>query len=397
MYRIGQEEIDAVAKVINGKKLFRITDPDAPIHEVMDFEREMKEYLNAEHFFALTSGTAALISALVGLGIGPGDEVLVPAYTYIGTPLSALAVGAIPVVVDVDDTLSMSPAAVEAAITPNTKAIIPVHMKGSPADMASLCAIAKKHGIFVIEDACLAVGGSFQGKKLGTWGDAGAYSYNYYKNIGAGDGGGLAIKDHHVYERAYIFHDSSGVPYFGKNLDNMDEYLYAGSEFRTNEINAAILRVQLSRLDGILADLRGNRSYILKQIKDTGLKKARSNDFEGDCGNIIRFAFDDAATSEKFQALLKAEDIYCERPIKSGRFLCWNWEILFRHKGALNDKMNPYLMEANQGLRMDYDRDMCPQSREYLSRQCYFSVKPDWNKQEMDAIIAKLQNIAKQL
>ena len=186
MYRIGEEEINAVANVIRNGQMFRCLNPNAPVHEVLDFERDMKAYLNAEHYFLLTSGKGALISALVALGIGPGDEVLVPAYTYIATALSVLAAGAIPVIVDVDDSCTMSPAAVEAAITPNTKAIIPVHMQGMPADMAKLCAIAEKHGIYVLEDACQAVGGSFQGKKLGTWGDAGAYSYNYFKNISAG-------------------------------------------------------------------------------------------------------------------------------------------------------------------------------------------------------------------
>lgn len=396
MYRIGEEEINAVANVIRNGRMFRVMDPNAPVHEVLDFERDMKAYLNAEHYFLLTSGKGALISALVALGIGPGDEVLVPAYTYIATALSVLAAGAIPVIVDVDDSCTMSPTAVEAAITPNTKAIIPVHMQGMPADMAALCAIAEKHGIYVLEDACQAVGGSFQGKKLGTWGDAGAYSYNYFKNISAGEGGGLACKRKDVYERAYIYHDSSGCPYFGKELDDLDEYLHAGSEFRANEITAAIMRVQLSRLDGIINDLRRNRNYIYEQVKDFGLIRGRSNDFDGECGNILRFAFENEATAEKF-SVLKRPYVRGEQPIHTGKHVCWAWEILFRHKGAFHPKMNPFLMEANQGLRMEYSRDMCPASKLEMSRQAYIYIRPEWTEKDMDAIIAGLRDVAKQL
>ena len=178
MYRIGQEEIDAVANVILNGRMFRQLDETQKVHEVLDFERDMRKYLDVENYFLLTSGKGALICALIALGIGPGDEVIVPAYTYIATGLAVLAVGAIPVVVDIDETLALDPKAVEKAITPNVKAIIPVHMQGMPANMAALCDLAKKHNLYVVEDACQAVGGSFMGKKLGTWGDCGAYSYN---------------------------------------------------------------------------------------------------------------------------------------------------------------------------------------------------------------------------
>lgn len=396
MYRIGQEEIDAVANVILNGRMFRVMDPNAPVHEVLDFERDMKAYLNVENYFLLTSGKGALISGLVALGIGPGDEVLVPAYTYIATALAVLAAGAIPVIVDVDDSCTMSPTAVEAAITPNTKAIIPVHMQGMPADMAALCAIAEKHGIYVLEDACQAMGGSFQGKKLGTWGDAGAFSYNYFKNISAGEGGGLTTKSREVYERAYIYHDSSGSPYFGKELENLDEYLHAGSEFRANEITAAILRVQLGRLDGILADLHRSRNALWDRIKDAGYVLGRSNDFQGECGNILRFAFENEATAEKFSKLASAF-VPGEQPIHTGKHVCWAWEILFRHKGAFHDKMNPFFMEANQGLRMNYDRDMCPASRKEMARNAYVYIRPEWTEEKIDTIAKGLCDIAKQL
>ena len=149
MYRIGQEEIDAVAEVIKSRKLFRYGIGNA----CETFEKRYAEYLGVKHVMLNTSGTVSLNAALVGLQIGPGDEVLVPACTYIATAIAVLAVGAIPVVVDIDESLTMDPKAVEAAIGPHTKAIIPVHMWGLVCDMDALMDVAKKHNLLVIEDA----------------------------------------------------------------------------------------------------------------------------------------------------------------------------------------------------------------------------------------------------
>ena len=176
MYRIGQEEIDAVARVINSKALFKTLG-----NETVSLEKEMREYFNAENVIVMTSGMASLVSALVGMGIGPGDEVIVPAYTYIATAFAVLTVGAIPVVAEIDESLMLDASDVEKKITSRTKAVIPVHMKGYPVDMDKLMLVAKKHNILVLEDACQAVGGSFKGKKLGTIGDVGSFSFNFFK------------------------------------------------------------------------------------------------------------------------------------------------------------------------------------------------------------------------
>ncbi len=393
MYRIGQEEIDAVANVIRNGRMFRELNPEAKVHEVLDFERDMRAYLNVDNYFLLTSGKAALICALIACGVGPGDEVIVPAYTYIATALTVLAVGAIPVIVDIDDTLGLDPKALEAAMTPNVKAIIPVHMQGMPANMQAICDIAKKHGCYVIEDACQAVGGSYKGQKLGTLGDCGAYSYNYFKNISAGEGGGLTTKTKELYERAYIHHDSSGVPYFGKDIDNIEDLLFAGTEFRTNEVAAAILRVQLTRLDGIIRDLRKNREYIWQGIKDiAGIRRSPSNDYEGDVGNQLLLMFDEVEDADKFATLSG-----CNRAINTGKHVAWSWSVLFNHRGAAHEKMNPFNLEANQGLRMNYSPDMWSQSRFELGRHTFLPINPDWTEADMDPIIEKFKKAAAQM
>ena len=192
MYRIGNEEIEAVARVIRSGALFKINNG---AQEVRHFEDELCEKFGATNAICMTSGKAALISALIGMGVGPGDEVIVPAYTYIATAIAVTATGAIPVIADCDETLTIDPEDIERKISSHTKAIIPVHIQGFPSAMDRIMEIAKKHGIFVLEDACQSDGGSFGGKRLGTIGDAGAYSFNFFKIITSGEGGTLVTNN----------------------------------------------------------------------------------------------------------------------------------------------------------------------------------------------------------
>ncbi|MEE0981163.1 MAG: aminotransferase class I/II-fold pyridoxal phosphate-dependent enzyme, partial [Acutalibacteraceae bacterium] len=161
MFRIGQEEIDAVARAINSKDFFKCNGSG---QEVYNFENELKEYVGVEHCVLMSSGFGALTSALIGLGVGPGDEVIVPAYTYIATALAVTAVGAIPVIVEADEALTIDVKEVEKKITKATKAVMPVHIQGFACDMDALCEIAEKYGIAIVEDACQADGGTYKGR-----------------------------------------------------------------------------------------------------------------------------------------------------------------------------------------------------------------------------------------
>ncbi len=193
MYEIGQEEIDAVARVIRSGQLFRYRGGEGG--ECDQFEKELAESMGCRHALLLTSGTVSLISGLVGLGIGPGDEVILPAYTWLASPGAVLHVGAIPVLAEIDESLTLDPDDFCRKITPRVKAVMPVHMSGRPCDMARICASARQRGIRVIEDACQAVGGSFQNRRLATIGEAGAFSFNHFKNIAAGEGGAMLTSD----------------------------------------------------------------------------------------------------------------------------------------------------------------------------------------------------------
>ena len=190
-YLIGEEELNEVLDVLKSKHISRYgSDDDASFRQkVHSLEREFAAAMNAQFSVAVNSGTSALMSSLVSLGVGRGDEVLVPGYTFIASISSIIAIGGTPVLVEVDKSLTMDPADMEKKITKKTKAVMPVHMLGNPSDMKAISDIAGKHNLFIVEDCCQALGGTYQGKSLGTFGDIGAYSLNVYKVINAGDAG----------------------------------------------------------------------------------------------------------------------------------------------------------------------------------------------------------------
>ena len=388
MYRIGQEELNAVARVIETRALFKINKSG---QDAMFAEEEMKEKFGTSRALLMTSGHAALTSALIGMGIGPGDEVIVPAYTYIASAMAVVAAGAMPVIVEVDDTLTLSPKAFEAAITKNTKAVIPVHIQGFPCKMDEICEIAEKNGIKVLEDACQADGGSFGAKRLGTIGDAGALSFNYYKIITAGEGGALLTDDKTIFERALIYHDSSAVAYFGDQLSGVETDLFCGNEYRTNGISAAILREQLKKMDDIISDLRRNKKYVMDAISDV-CEFVPSNDINGDCGTTIAIKFDSAEKAAEFAA---SEGISGTVPINTGKHVYKNWTPIMTKKGALHPLMDPFKMEANRDIVPDYKDDMCPFTLDILSKVVYIRVNPDWTKERMDEKIALIRNALK--
>ena len=382
MYRIGQEEVDAVARVIQSKTLFRRGNPEAGHQqEVVKFERELAQKLGVSYALCLSGGgSAALTCALVGLGIGPGDEVIIPAYTYVATAAAVLSVGAVPVVVDIDETLTLAPQAVEKALSPNVKAISPVHMVGRLANLEALLKVARDHDIKLIEDSCQCDGGSYKGRRTGSWGDAGALSFNDFKIISCGEGGALVTNDKNIFERALAYHDSLvSFPHFGEDL-SIPAFL--GSQMRASEIQGAILRVQLQRLDGILADLRRIRKRFESELSGV-LRVAPNNDSEGDCGVVAAFQFENEGAARAF-----ATQAGGWLPLDTGRHVYSNWDMLIENRIGHHPDMNPLNHPRNQHLRIRYTADACPRSLELLGRTVFISINPDWSEEEVAQRIA---------
>lgn len=384
MYRIGQEEIAELTKVIETRSMFKVNNG---LKESEQVENKLKNILGTQHAIFMTSGQAALTSALIGLGIGPGDEVIVPAYTYIATAMAVVAAGAMPVIADADDTLTLCPIDTEKKITKHTKAIMPVHIQGFPCNMDAIMALAKKYNLYVIEDACQADGGSFKGKRLGTIGDAGGLSFNYYKIISSGEGGALLTNRKEVFERALIYQDSSAVAFFGDQMAGFETEGFCGSEFRSNELCAAVMNVQLDRLEGILADLRKNKKAIMDMFKDVA-EFIPSNDIEGDCGTTVAFKFD---SEEKARKFAKSPGVGGTLPIDTGKHVYKHWTPIMEKKGAFHPLMDPFKMEANKDIVTDYKEDMCPATLDRLSKVVYVTVSPDYTEETWNTKINNLK------
>lgn len=387
MYRIGQEEIDAVARVINNGMLFRI---NTDLQECDQFERELAQKIGTKYALYLSSGTGALIAALAGIGIGPGDEVIVPGYTFMASAMAVVAVGAIPVIAEIDDTMTLDINDVKRKISKHTKAIIPVHICGFPCNMEALCKLADEYDLFIIEDACQADGGSYKGKRLGTFGKAGCFSFNYFKVISVGEGGAVVTDDEKVYERALIYHDSGAA--FRPYSKGLTEPVFLGAQLRVSEITGAIMREQLKRLDGILNDLRAVKKEIIAGISGSGLTVMPSNDPEGDCGTTLGLQFKSEKAARAFNACEGFEGML---PIDSGKHVYTNWTPILEKRGAHNEDVNPYNHPKNQGLNMNVSKDTCPYTLDILSRTVFISLHPDWDKEKINATIKAICDAAK--
>lgn len=380
MYRIGQEEIDEIKKVIQSGQLFRVNDG---LKEVDNFEKELAEKFGAKYALCVSGGTAALTCALVGLGIGPGDEVIVPAYTFMATALAVTSVGAVPVLAEVDETMTLDMDDVESKLSPYVKAVIPVDMVGFPCNMDRLAAMSKKYGFKIVEDACQADGGSFKGKRLGLWGDVGAFSFNDYKIMSAGEGGAIITNDRKIYERALIYHDGGAA--FRPYADTLEEPIFMGTQYRVSEITGAILRIQLKRLDGILADLRRVKKTIMDGLSDIPrIRFTPSHDPEGDCSTTLGFTFRCEETARRFA---KSDGVRAWLPINSGKHVYTNWEPLLAKRGSHNAAANPFNLPENKGLRVNYSTDMCPKTLDALSRTAFISLHPDWDNDKIKKVI----------
>lgn len=390
MYEMGQQEIDAVSAVLRSKQLFRYRGGENG--EVDQVEKAMVRMMGCQYALAVTSGTGALICGLVGMGVGPGDEVIVPAYTWLASAGAILSVGAIPVLAEVDETLTLDPKDFESRITPRTKVVIPVHMGGRPSDMDRIKAVADRHGIRILEDACQAIGGSYKGRRLASIGDAGAFSFNQFKIITCGEGGALLTSQRQLFERALYYHDMGCT--FRGHAGDMSEPPFLGNTFRMNEVLGAILRIQFARLDGILAALRERRDWILQEARASRapVTISPSADLAGDCGVNATFIFKTAQERQQIASRAAALNKTCSlgSPIDSGLHVYTNWTVLLERQGGHHPAMNPFLMAANQGGRHPITAESCPRTLDILARTGAIGISPDWTREQCTAIARAL-------
>ena len=378
MYVIGEEEIAAVAKVIRSGALFRY----GVGGECDRFEARYANYLGVKHFALAASGSNALAAAMIAVGLGPGDEVIIPAHTYMATATSVLAAGAIPIIVDVDESLTIDPSAVEAAVGPHTRAVIPVHMWGAACDMGAIMKVAQRHNLLVIEDACQGVGGSYEGRRFGSIGDIGCFSFNYYKNMTCGEGGGVAVNNDAWAERARCAIDPCHFYWQGRHDT---EKPFSANGARASELMGAMLNVQLDRLDGMIGAMRRERRMILDGIAplaNLGVKPAPMNSPEHDCSAHVMLSLPSTESAERFTAIFPS--VIAGR---TGRHNYTEWDQVLMGLGAAHPAMNPFDFPANAECRKTYSRTMCARSLDILNRTVMVPTHPLHRDQDIEDTI----------
>ena len=405
---IGEEEKKELLEVIEHKYLFRYYGPEDFPSKVRKLEIKFAGKTGSKHALAVNSCTSALITSLIACGVGPGDEVIVPGYTFFASCAAIVAVKAIPVIAEVDETLTLDPADLKRKITPYTKAVIPVHMRGVPCNMTEIMEIAKKHNLKVIEDAAQACGGTYKGKYLGTFGDCGCFSFQYHKIITAGEGGIIITDDDLLYDRCMGYHDAAACwrpDRFGE--ERYKGELFCGVNYRMGELTGAVLLAQLKKLDNLLFLMRRNQKIVTNGIEDIkGIKIRPVNDTEGDVGICLIFYLPNEEIVDKFVQALQAEGIPAAGRSKVGiapgekskRMPDWHiysyWEHIIK-KATPTKEGCPYTCPYYKGNAPDnYSRDMCPKTLDYLNKSVHLDLPAQLTEEDCKMIVKGIRKVS---
>lgn len=393
---IGEEEKAQVLDVLESQSLFRHYGP-RPRGKAAELERRFAEVVGARHALAVTSGTAALITGLAALGIGPGDEVIVPTYTWVATVGAVVALGAVPVFVDIDESLTMDPRAFEASVGPHTVAVIPVHMRGAGADMDPILSTARRHGLAVLEDSAQAVGGRYRARRLGTLGDIGAYSLQYHKVITTGEGGMLVTDDPRLFERAVRYHDQGSA-----RITELDEVvahgnpLLIGVNYRMNELTAAVGVAQIERMDWIIARMREHKASLARSVAGLkGLTVRPIPDLEGDTGAAFIFSTPTDALSARFASALTAEGVPASVAWTSGQHVYHHFDQFIERRSLSRRRCS---WDCPQyGGTATLAKGQFPRTDEILKRAVHMDIHPLFTESDVDDIVVALNKVARAL
>ncbi|MFB3828399.1 MAG: DegT/DnrJ/EryC1/StrS family aminotransferase [Bryobacteraceae bacterium] len=361
-----------------------------PPKKVATFEKEFAAHMGVKYALAVTSGTAALQTAMAALGIGPGDEVILPAWTWHSCFNAVVLAGALPICAEVDETFNLDPDDIESRITPQTKLIMAVHLQGNPADLDRILPIARKRNIKVMEDCAQSVGASYKGRKLGSYGDISIYSLQLNKTITAGEGGAVVTSDPLLYERAVRFHDLGGLrPLHEAALGKPRADWYIGCNFRMNEFSGGVLLAQLRKLDTIVNATRTNARRVYDGIRDLpGIKFRKLPDPAGEIGSAIFIGFDSKQKCEKFKSLMRAENVPVNNP--GGSVILPTLPHIIKKVTA---SPNWPSFTSERGRAIQYGPKTCPRTIDILGRFAGPSLDPKYTRQDCDDIVAAIRKV----
>jgi len=394
---IGKEEAKEVMDILETGVFMRygFDEERKGVFKVKEFEKAFAEYLGIGHALGVTSGSAALKVALTALDVGPGDEVLVPAFDFIATYEAVLEVGAIPIMTDIDDSLNLDPDDIEAKMTPATKCVIPVHMCGAAARIDKIIEVAKKHNLFVLEDNAQACGGSYQGKKLGTLGDMAILSFDYYKTMTTGEGGMVVTNSKTLYDRSDWYHDHGHD--HNPNVGRGDEgRSFLGFNFRMNEFQGAVGLAQLRKLDYIVTEQRANKAAIkdaLSAVNGIGFRKLFDPD--GDTATFLGFNLPDEGTAKRFQKLMSEKSVDTIYYRDNAWHYAPRWEHLIARATA-NSSQFPFTNPMYKGT-VEYRVEDIPHAEEIMSRTLFMIIPVKMSEEARAKITGAIAEAAKKL
>ncbi|MCP5110217.1 MAG: DegT/DnrJ/EryC1/StrS family aminotransferase [bacterium] len=353
--------------------------------KVATFEKEFAARMSTKYSLAVTSGTAALQTAVAGLGIGPGDEVILPAWTWHSTCTAVIMAGALPVFAEIDETLNLDPNDIEHRITPQTKVIMAVHLQGAQADLDPIMAIARKHKLKVLEDCAQSVGGSYKGRPLGSIGDIGIYSHQVNKTISSGEGGSVVTNDPLLHERGSRFHDVGSFRVAG---DTQLERI-AGVNFRMSEFTGGVMLEQVRKLDRILATARAAQRRVYDGLRDLpGIRFRKRPAPAGETGDSVYIEFPDKARRDRFLDAMKAENIPARPPAGS---------VILTVQPYITKKLTAHpnwpTWTIGRGKTVRYGAHTSPRTIDIHSRFAGVSFDPGYSRQDTDDIITAIRRV----
>jgi 8-amino-3,8-dideoxy-alpha-D-manno-octulosonate transaminase len=392
---IGEQEKQAVLDVLESQSLFRYYGPKL-LSKVATFEKDFAHFVGAQYAAAAASGTAALRMGLGALGVGPGDEVIVPAVTFIASVAAIVANKARPVFAEVDETMQLDPADLAKRLTKRTKAIMPVHLGGVAVDMDPVLAFAREHGLKVIEDTAQSCGSYYKDRHLGTLGDVGCFSFQLEKNITSGEGGIVVTNDHELFRRAVIYSDQGGqfwTSHAGVR-DTVGGQPVIGENMRMNEIAGAILGCQLAKLSEILNRIERNTSVVRDALSDIqGIQLRPANPARDRHALGVLFYLPTADQATQMARALQAEGVpaakvYGGQPVYAAPQILNQWTLT---RGCPFD-CTTYFPEP-----IKYEIGMCPRSEDLLSRGVSVGLGPFLEEEDLDDVITGVQKVAHHL
>ncbi len=400
VHYMDEEEVEAVVRLLRSRSLFRYYGVDLQ-KEVESFESEFASVLGVRHAIAVSSGTGALHTALSALGVGPGQEVIVPAYMWISVVAAVVNHGAIPVLADIDETFCLDPVDLEKRITPRTKGIIMVHMSGAPGDVKAVEGVARKRGLWLLEDCAQCNGGSVDGRKVGTFGDMAVFSFQMNKNMTAGEGGCVVTNDDRLAQRAFACHDLGYARDDQGRLifDNPDLTLW-GKGYRLDEMRGAVLRVQLKKLPRIISAMHRSKYRIREALaKFPGVQLRKIVDPAGDTGCFLITTYADAATAQRVNKALRAEGLVTwPQGVSNVVMTDWGLHLYFNivsllNKGSIDGRGFPWKLAENQASAQKYAKGTCPKADNLFERSILIPIPSCLTEKDENEIIAAFEKV----